>query len=228
MGTFILSRKGFCIYMKYNFCEIGERIRQMRKKKFSNQEAFIEELREKYKVPIGRNKVSAIENGEQGQFTLPFLLACCNIFNCDMGYLLGEYGDCKTRDSQFIHEQTNLSELSISRISKEFGISENSFLETVLSSDLFWELDYEFSNLESTIKRSNARVHSFEQLEIKLKGMDSSSQDAQEINEQLGKMLMYSARDEERMLAEEYKVSLAFSKLLEQYRKKEVVIYGTH
>ena len=163
MGTFILSKKGFCIYMKYNFCEIGERIRQMRKKKFSNQDAFIEELREKYKVPIGRNKVSAIENGEQGQFTLPFLLACCDIFDCDMGYLLGEYGDCKTRDSQFIHEQTNLSELSISRISKEFGISENSFLETVLSSDLFWELDYEFSNLESTIKRSNARVHSFEQ-----------------------------------------------------------------
>lgn len=101
--------------MKYNFYAVGDRIRQMRKKKFSNQDDFIDVLRDKYKVPIGRNKVSAIENGEQCQFTLPFLLACCDIFNCDMGYLLGEY-ECKTRDSQFIHDQTGLPEATVHQL----------------------------------------------------------------------------------------------------------------
>ena len=213
--------------MRYNFKEIGERIRTLRKSRKWSQDDFVDQLKEKY-LPITRKTISRIEQGDENKFTLPFLLAACEVFSCDMGYLLGEYGDCKTRDAQFIHDQTNLSELSISRISKEFGISENAFLEAVLSSDLFWELDYAFSNLESTIKRSNARVRSYEQLEATLNGMDPSSQDAQELNEQLGKMLMYSARDEERMLAEEYKVSLAFSKLLEKYRKKEVKVYGSH
>ena len=135
--------------MEYNFVKIGDRIRQMRKEKFGNQEDFIEALGEKG-VPIGRNKISAIENGEQSQFTLPFLLACCNLFNCDMGHLLGEY-NCKTRDMQFIHDETGLSEESISLLKsgKKWGLGQEN--AKVIDKLLH---DYRYHNIDTTAKRS--------------------------------------------------------------------------
>ena len=134
--------------MEYDFVEIGERIRTMRKKRFSNQDDFISALGDDG-LPIGRNKLSAIENGEQSQFTLPFLLACCKMFNCDMGHLLGEY-DCKTRDIQFIHDETGLSEESISFLRYEkkldFGLDNASVIDMLL-------YDCRYHNIDKTAKR---------------------------------------------------------------------------
>lgn len=98
--------------MEYNFVEIGQRIKAMRKKCGWSQDKFIEQLNAVY-LQIGRNKLSKIENGDEYAFTLDFLLACCKLFRCDIGYLMGEYGECKTRDNQFIHEQTGLSSKAI-------------------------------------------------------------------------------------------------------------------
>lgn len=72
--------------MEYNFYEIGERIRQLRKANGWSQERFIEEI----DIPLARNTLSAMENGEEEKFTLSFLLAACKLFNCDLGYLMGE------------------------------------------------------------------------------------------------------------------------------------------
>ena len=98
--------------MEYNFKEIGNRIVTMRKKHHWSQERFIEELNNKGLL-IARNTISAIENGKRHQFSLDFLLTCCELFGCDMGYLLGEYTRCKTLDHQFIHNELGLSEQSI-------------------------------------------------------------------------------------------------------------------
>ena len=54
--------------MKYNFQEIGERIRKLRKEKYKNQEDFGDALRE-MDVPISRNTISGIENGVEGKFS---------------------------------------------------------------------------------------------------------------------------------------------------------------
>lgn len=101
--------------MEYDFAEIGKRIKTMRKKRGWSQDKFIEQLNTVY-LQIGRNKLSKIENGDEFAFTLDFLFACCKLFHCDIGYLMGEYGECKTRDNQFIHEQTGLSGEAIQRI----------------------------------------------------------------------------------------------------------------
>ena len=98
--------------MEYNFIEIGNRIVIMRKKHHWSQERFIEELNNKG-LRISRNTISAIENGTKQQFSLDFLLTCCELFECDMGYLLGEYSECKTLNHQFIHNGLGLSEKSI-------------------------------------------------------------------------------------------------------------------
>ena len=129
--------------MKYNFLEIGGRIRAMRKDKFGNQDNFIEALNEKG-VSIGRNRLSAIENGEQSQFTLPFLLGCCDLFSCDMGH-------CKTRDTQFIHEEIGLSEESISflRCEKQWGLGQEN--TRVIDKLLY---DCKYHNIDHSAKRS--------------------------------------------------------------------------
>jgi len=103
--------------MKYDFCDIGQRIRELRIKKKWSQETFIEKLNDKG-LRISRNTISAVENGEGTKLTLDFLLTCCQIFDCDMSYLLCEYGECKTRDNQFIHETTGLSDYAINQLKR--------------------------------------------------------------------------------------------------------------
>lgn len=63
-------------------------------------------------VSIGRNRLSAIENGKDSSFSMNELFSICDIFQCDAGSLLGEYEE-KTQDKHFIHQQTGLTETAI-------------------------------------------------------------------------------------------------------------------
>ena len=102
--------------MEYNFELIGNRIRDLRNSKGWNQDRLVEEIRQY--CGFSRNTLSKIENGNSESFTLDFLLSCCKIFHCDMGYLLGEFDMCKTRDNQYIHEITGLSEYAIIQLAE--------------------------------------------------------------------------------------------------------------
>lgn len=75
--------------MKYNYREIGDRIRTERKKKYRNQDDFLEALKEK-NVSIGRNTLSRIECGEVHDIKFSVLLAMCELFECDICFLLGD------------------------------------------------------------------------------------------------------------------------------------------
>lgn len=82
--------------MKYNYKGIGSRISKERKAAgFKSQQAFIDYLHQKYGYSIGRNTLSAIENGKTGHYDCELLYILCDIFNCEMWYLLCEY-ECKT------------------------------------------------------------------------------------------------------------------------------------
>ena len=97
--------------MEYNFPAIGQRIKGLRKERGWSQDQLIDVLQDK--VPIGRNTLSSIENGNAKHFELSLLTALCEVFDCEMGYILCEYDNCKTRDLQFVHDMTGLSEGSI-------------------------------------------------------------------------------------------------------------------
>ncbi len=108
--------------MKYNFKEIGNRIRAFRQSKGWSQNEFIAQLNQKCYLSISRNTISKIEGGNRDNFTLELLLSVCELFNCDMGYILGEYGDCNTRDAQFIYESTGINGENVGRL-QAFNIS---------------------------------------------------------------------------------------------------------
>ena len=87
--------------MEYKFYEIGERVRNLRKNQGQSQSEFIGMLKDKYNVSISRNRLSSIENGNQKDFSLEFLLAVCQEYDCNMGFLFGEYQE-KTYNNHFI------------------------------------------------------------------------------------------------------------------------------
>lgn len=102
--------------MKYNIednkYEIGKRIRKERiEAGYKNQSDFA--------VALGLNEDSrqSVGNWENGVRipSLDLLLKMCDIFECEIGYLLCEF-DCKTKEETDIQKATGLSNKSIRRL----------------------------------------------------------------------------------------------------------------
>lgn len=100
--------------MEYNWFEIGKRIRKLRASKGWSQDEYVEQLRAQG-VNTTRNRISAIENGRKDKISFPVLLASCKLFDCDIGYMLGEYA-YKTRKICDINEVLGLSEAAIRQL----------------------------------------------------------------------------------------------------------------
>lgn len=97
--------------MNYNWVQIGERIKQERKKAGLSQSELMQK--------IGRSAESRqlLTKWEKGtsKLELPDLLNLCKVFDCELGYLLCEY-NFKTREVTNIQEATGLSEKAIERL----------------------------------------------------------------------------------------------------------------
>lgn len=108
--------------MEYSLYKIGSRIADLRKEKGMSQEKFIEKLNHDYGFAIGRNKLSKIENGGDivlgVDISFEFLRCVASIFDCDIGYLIGEYQEKKLEVHQ-ICEYTGLSEEVVAELHKK-------------------------------------------------------------------------------------------------------------
>lgn len=91
--------------IKYDWIEIGQRIESERK--------HIKLSAEKLAIQIGttRQTLRDWERGKGVSIDINTIIRLANIFNCEVGYLLGEY-NCKTRELTDIQKATGLSELS--------------------------------------------------------------------------------------------------------------------
>ena len=100
--------------MKYDPKVTGERIRTERQAKKLNRDEFIEAIRNKCGYAFSTNTLTVIENGEKNKLSLDILEAMCEIFDCELGYLLGEEGyENKTRQTTDIVRATGLTELAV-------------------------------------------------------------------------------------------------------------------
>lgn len=124
--------------MKYNFKEIGLRIRAERKAAgFKSQDDLIDCLRNKYGYSISRNTLSAIEKGKTNHYDVELLADLCELFNCEMGYLLCEY-ECKTGRNTDISAATGLSEEAIEKLSAYKN--SNVFFSKALTNKQFYRI----------------------------------------------------------------------------------------
>lgn len=106
--------------MDYKMDEIGKRIKFERKKIGLSQDELLERLKNDFGIAMNRKSLSGIENGKQPgrDLRLDFVFALCKIFDCEMGYLLGEY-DCRTGRITDIQKETRLSEKAVIRLLEE-------------------------------------------------------------------------------------------------------------
>ena len=102
---------------KYDYKKIGERIRKERRLLQSKRPQGGRMTQEEFAEIIGVSRSTVIkwEKGENMPGTLNDLFRLCNLFHCELGYLLCEY-DCKFRSHTDIQAQTGLSEKAINNL----------------------------------------------------------------------------------------------------------------
>lgn len=128
--------------MEYSFNKIGSRIKKLRKSKKLSQEDLIFALKDDYNFSISRNTLSKIENewdNFEPEFSFKFLYYFSNMFECDIGYLLGEY-DEKTKETHEICEYTGLSEGAANVLHTRKNKQVFDILNSILESINFWSL----------------------------------------------------------------------------------------
>lgn len=137
--------------MKYNYKVIGERICTERKKLGYSQLQLMAALNERG-IPKGRNRISEIENGTAKRFECDFLFALCDIFDCELGYLLGEY-DQKTGRETDICRETGLTANAIAYLKEcqDLDIERIEVISSIIESHP-WEL------LETITAAIDARI----------------------------------------------------------------------
>ena len=163
--------------MRYDSKTVGLRIRQARKDAgWSSQDKLIEQLQSR-QAGISRTTLSAIEavpdnskpddskedlrkkekqEAKQreavGHLSISTLCAMCDLFDCDMGYLLGEYEE-KHRVAAEVCDATGLSETAVQRLFAAMSFSKNpssaftkdsvlpiDILSNLLSDGEFWRV----------------------------------------------------------------------------------------
>lgn len=110
----------------YNLSVIGERIKLERKAADLSQDKLGEKLNYK------RQTIAKWEKGDSFP-ELADLLKLCNLFGCELGYLLGEY-DCKTREVTDVQKITGLSEQAILNLAASASDQKASINKTLAES----------------------------------------------------------------------------------------------
>lgn len=92
-----------------NITGMGRIIKAERKKLGDNLDEFAQ------KIGISRQTLAKWESGQGNGPTVNDLLRMCELFNCDFGYLVGEY-TCKKREATDIQAETGLSDSGINTL----------------------------------------------------------------------------------------------------------------
>ena len=164
--------------------------------------------------------VETVKNWEQGRNVpeLDTIKKLCQLFECNMDYLFSNIS-CKTHDAQFIQNTTGLSAESVRRIS----CRDNHFLDTLISSNDFYEIDSLFSQLENTIRFFNSCYEELKQCEKRADKLECKSTEYKE-NDRLYFDLLHSSQ---RWAAEQtsniYMMGILFGKILDEYKKNNIL-----
>lgn len=97
--------------MTYNYNQAGQRLKELRLNKGLSLAAVADEC--------GVNQYQTISSWEKGYTkpTLENLFKLCDLYECELGYILGEPGyELKTRKQTDIQAETGLSELAVEKI----------------------------------------------------------------------------------------------------------------
>lgn len=101
--------------MKIDYKKMGDRVLKLRKEKDYSQGKLSAILEDEYYINCSRQRISKIEHGNNNKIDLSLLEALSDIFNCDIGYLIGEIEE-HTQENKYICETLNISERAADNI----------------------------------------------------------------------------------------------------------------
>ncbi len=206
--------------MEYNYGQIGNRIRSEREKLNLSQEKLLENIREKGKPCIGRNTLSKIENGDTKSFnaiSLAQLTSLCEEFDCSISYLFGEY-EYRNYDNKFICEKTGLTEKSLVTILRR----KNDFLNALISSEYFSEIDFSFEQMLWALKKINQCISDLECLENESNSLPKDSAKYHEIDQVYFNTVSASEKWESQIYYSIYKMGIDFGNTLESVKNSAI------
>ena len=148
-----------------------------------------------------------------------YIKAYCDFFGCSADYLFG-YINLPTKKQTDLQEVTGFSEKSVQRI---IGYK-NDFLDILISSSNFYELDNLFDKLIHQYDRLQKDVSSMEYLENEAEKYSPGTAEYTEIHKQYGDIISDTGRCEDRIDGITYKLGIAFGTIIEQYQKEQVKI----
>lgn len=120
--------------INYDWVAIGKRIKEERKLIELSQDELAA------KIGVSRNSIGKWERGDDVEITLNSLLDLCNIFQCDLEYLLCTTS-YRTRTIADIHNTTGLSEKATTTIlnhKEQFGTMDIDILSELIDNTAFW------------------------------------------------------------------------------------------
>ena len=101
--------------MKIDYKKMGDRVLKLRKEKDYSQGKLSAILEDEYYINCSRQRISNIEHGNNNKIDLSLLEALSDIFNCDIGYLIGEIEE-RTQENKYICDRLNISEKAADNI----------------------------------------------------------------------------------------------------------------
>lgn len=101
--------------MKIDYKKMGDRVLKLRKEKDYSQGKLSAILEDEYYINCSRQRISNIEHGNNNKIDLSLLEALSDIFNCDIGYLIGEIEE-HTQENKYICDRLNISEKAADNI----------------------------------------------------------------------------------------------------------------
>lgn len=140
----------------------------------------------------------------------------CNYFKCSSDFLFGLI-DLPEHTHTDIQRETNLSEEAIKRITNH----ENRFLNTLILSKYFWEMDCEFDIIYNDYCLSKKYAEKMKELEEEYASSSESSVRKIEINKLYDQKQGQINRAEERILSSMYRLGLMFGNIFEDYRLEQ-------
>ena len=101
--------------MKIDYKKMGDRVLKLRKEKDYSQGKLSAILEDEYYINCSRQRISKIEHGNNNKIDLSLLEALSDIFNCDIGYFIGEIEE-HTQENKYICDRLNISEKAADNI----------------------------------------------------------------------------------------------------------------
>ena len=99
-----------------DYIKIGNNIRKLRIECDMSQDDLVEIMNTRYKLRYTRQRIGRIENGDGSQLiTAAMLDALTDIFNCDVGYIVGEIEE-RTQENKYICNALGISEKALNKI----------------------------------------------------------------------------------------------------------------